>query len=385
MMPTTVWGNSARFLLVVLLCATGLSKSRADTLVETDRSTDKFSQIEPLVTAAIADGQTPGAVIVVANQTEILYARAFGHRQVQPTSEAMTLDTVFDLASITKPVATATAIMKLADRGKIDVNKKVVTYLPEFHPHEKDEILVSDLLLHMGGLVADNSLKDYREGPDLAWQRICNLKPMARRGEKFVYSDVGFIVLGKLVQKVSGVGLDEFCRREIYQPLGMQQTTFNPPAELRSRAAATEQRDGEVIKGVVHDPRAHLMGGVAGHAGLFAPAGDLVKYGRSLLDASHGESQLLSRATFDMMIQPRDILRGTRTYGWDHRSPYSSNRGERFSDQGFGHGGFTGTVLWIDPQQELIFIFLSTRLHPDGKGSINKLAGRIATLIAADQ
>jgi CubicO group peptidase (beta-lactamase class C family) len=367
---------SSRYFLLVTIAVAMSACVRAED--------NQYAGIEPLVTQAIAAGETPGAVVVVADRSEILYQRAFGDRQVEPTREPMTLETVFDLASITKPVATATSVMKLVDAGKIDVNAAVANYLPEFAAHGKDTILVSDLLLHIGGLIPDNALSDYQDGTATAWQRICELKPIAERTKKFAYTDVGFIVLGKLVERVSGRTLDEYARAEIYAPLGMTETMFNPAADLRQRAAATEQRDGHWMKGEVHDPRAYLLGGVAGHAGLFSTAGDLVKYGRAMLASKQAEG-VLSAQTFQLMTTPREIPRGTRTYGWDNLSPYSKNRGDNLSNAAFGHGGFTGTVLWIDPEKDLIFIFLGSRLHPDGKGAVNGLAGKIATLIAADQ
>ena len=224
----------------------------ADGLTATKPATKQFSSIPSLVNQAISDGQTPGAVVAVANADEVLYANAFGYRQTQPVQEAMTLDTVFDLASITKPVATATSIMVLIDQGKVDPNATVTTYLPEFAPHGKDAILVRDLLTHTGGLIPDNSLRDYRDGPAESWRRICELKPIAKRREKFAYTDVGFIVLGKLVERVSDRSLDQFARDEIFQPLGMHETGFNPAQKLRQRAAATEQREGQWMKGTKH-------------------------------------------------------------------------------------------------------------------------------------
>ena len=370
---------------LMIACAAVLCSSNAWAQLKQTDPGGQYAKIASLVEDAIAEGQTPGAVVVVAQKSDdVIYARAFGKRQVKPTAEPMTLDTVFDLASITKPVATAGSVMRLVDAGKIDVDAPVSNYLPEFSSHGKDEILVSDLLLHIGGLIPDNSIRDYQHGTADAWKRICDLKPIAARGKKFAYTDVGFIVLGKLVGRVSGKPLDEFAADEIFRPLKMDETTFNPGPELRQRAAATEQRDEKWIKGVVHDPRAYRLDGVAGHAGLFSTAADLVKFGRSLLRINSGRTDWISPATFRMMIQSRDVFRGSRTYGWDHRSPYSINRGESFSDRAFGHGGFTGTVLWIDPDKELVFIFLSTRLHPDGKGSVNRLAGQIATLIASE-
>ncbi len=349
-----------------------------------------FDAIESIVRQGIQDGQMPGAVVVIADRDRILYRRAFGQRQIEPTTEPMTLDTVFDLASLTKPVATATSVMQLIGQGLISPHQTVADYLPEFGKHGKDKITISDLLLHVGGLIPDNSLRDYRDGVDASWKNICDLKPIAVRGEKFAYTDVGFIVLGKLVERVSKQSLDQYAQQNVFTPLGMTETTFNPSADLKKRSAATEQRNGQWIKGEVHDPRAHLLEGVAGHAGLFSTADDLTQYGQQMLRIAKGEkSTPLSQATFKMMTRPRDVRRdsqiiGTRTYGWDHRSPYSSNRGDQLSDSAFGHGGFTGTVMWIDPDNDRVFLFLSNRLHPDGKGSINRLAGKIASIVGVN-
>jgi len=345
-----------------------------------DRSVTQ--QIESIVLAGIEEGQMPGAVVVVADSRQVLFQQAFGDRQVEPNHEPMTIDTLFDLASLTKPIATATSVMRLVDQGKIEVDQPVANYLPEFASHGKDAILVSDLLLHIGGLIPDNALRDYDDGPAVAWERICGLKPIAARGEKFAYTDVGFIVLGKLVERVSGKPLDQFATDEIFTPLHMHQTRFNPGDHLKRRAAPTEQRNGGWMKGEVHDPRAYRLEGVAGHAGLFSTPGDLVRYGQMMLAGGKGPSAtILSPQVFELMTQPRTIPRGSRTFGFDHQSPYSSNRGDAFSDSAFGHGGFTGTVIWIDPEKDRLFIFLSNRLHPDGKGSVNKLAGKIATLV----
>ena len=349
-----------------------------------------FDAIESIVEQGIKDGQMPGAVVVIADRKRVLYRRAFGHRQVKPTPEPMTVDTVFDLASLTKPVATATSVMKLVAEGLISPEQKVSDVLPEFGKYGKDEITIGDLLLHVGGLIPDNSLRDYRDGMKNSWKNICNLKLIADPREKFAYTDVGFIVLGKVVERVSKQPLDKYAKQHVFAPLGMSETTFNPAADLKKRTATTEQRNGHWIKGEVHDPRAHLLQGVAGHAGLFSTADDLTRYGQRMLSIAAGDHSVpFPTSTFKMMTRPRDVRRdsrtiGTRTYGWDHRSPYSSNRGEQLSDSAFGHGGFTGTVMWIDPESERVFIFLSNRLHPDGKGSVNRLAGEIASIVGAN-
>lgn len=332
-----------------------------------------------LLEDAIDDGQMAGAVVMMSRKGELVYSTAVGDAQVEPQRRPMQLDTVFDLASLTKPVATATSVMCLVDQGKLDIDTKIATQFPEFAEQGKQDITVEDLLLHRGGLIADNSLRDYSDDQQQNWTNICSLKPLAKPGERFVYSDVGFIVLGKVVEHVSGQTLDAFSKQAIYTPLKMTETGFNPPMPRQQRAAATEQQDGKWLVGQVHDPRAARMNGVAGHAGLFSTAADLVRFGEALCRGGAGpDARILSEETVALMTQPRQVPRGTRGYGWDVQSPYSSNRAEGYSDAAFGHGGFTGTVLWIDPQQQVVFVFLSNRLHPDGKGSVNKLAAQVA-------
>lgn len=340
------------------------------------------AEIDRIVKEGLAEGQMAGAVVVAASSTEILFADAYGHRQLEPQTKPMTLETLFDLASITKPVATACSVMKLVELGEVDPDAPVARYLPEFASGGKDAVTVTDLLLHQGGLIPDNALGDYDDGPGVAWERICALELTHAPGESFVYSDVGFIVLGKLVERVSGQRLDRFTAERLFKPLAMDETGFNPPPELARRAAATERRDGQWMVGEVHDPRAFRLDGVAGHAGLFSTAGDLVTFGRMLLgDGAEEGTRVLAAETVREMQKPRKISRGRRALGWDVRSPYSSNRGETLSQAAFGHGGFTGTVFWIDTQRDLVFVFLSNRLHPDGEGRVNRLAGRIATLL----
>ena len=181
---------------------------------------------------------------------------------------------------------------------------------------------------------------------------------------------------------MSGQTLDVFAAEQVFRPLGMMETTYNPGPDLSARAAPTERRGDDWMRGEVHDPRAFRLGGVAGHAGLFSTAGDLVTYGQMMLQQGQsGAAKILSPRAFSMMTRPREIPRGTRTFGWDHRTGYSRNRGKSLSESAFGHGGFTGTVIWIDPEKQLVFVFLSNRLHPDGKGTVNGLAGEIATLV----
>jgi CubicO group peptidase (beta-lactamase class C family) len=366
----------AHHLLVIAACLVLSPAARA----EPDAP---FANIESMVQRAIEQGDLPGAVVCFADAKNIRYLRAIGDRRVEPERVAMTTDTVFDLASITKPVATATSVAMLCQTGKLRYSDRVAEHLPAFSGHGKENITVRQCLLHTSGLIPDNALSDY-DGTDAEqWQRICDLKLRTPPGEAFSYSDVGFIVLGKLVQKLGGTPLDRFATEQIFQPLRMNETMFNPTPELAARAAPTEKQGDRWLCGTVHDPRAARMDGVAGHAGLFSTADDLVVYSQHLLKALRGKSDVMKAETVRAMTAAHEVPRGTRTPGWDHQSPYSRNRGSELSDAAFGHGGFTGTVLWIDPDKELIFIFLSSRLHPDGKGSVNSLAGQIVSEVAA--
>ncbi len=343
-----------------------------------------LDRIDDIVAEQIERKKLPGCVVLIGRQGKIAFARAYGHRRLMPSPEEMTLDTVFDMASITKPTATATSIMLLVERGKIRLRAPVVEYIPEFAPHGKHRITIEDLLTHRGGLLPDNALADYQHGTDEAWRRIWNLDLRSPVGEKFIYTDVGFLVLGEVVRRVSGQNVAEFAKANIYTPLGMNDTGYLPDEARRARAATTEQRDGEWLRGVVHDPRAALLEGVAGHAGLFSTADDMARYANMMLSGGIvDETQVLSQFTIAEMTRPRDVAGHRRGLGWDMRSKYSSNRGELNSTRAFGHGGFTGTAMWIDPELDLFVIFLSNRVHPDGKGSVNPLAGRIGTIAAA--
>jgi uncharacterized protein YbbC (DUF1343 family)/CubicO group peptidase (beta-lactamase class C family) len=310
----------------------------------------------------------------------------------------MTTDTVFDMASITKPVATATSIMLLIERGQLKLNQRVADIIPEFAAKGKDAITIYDLLTHQSGLLPDNSVKDYEDGRETAIKKICDLSLQAPTGTRFIYSDVNFITLGEIIQRVSGKSVHEFSQENIFRPLGMGETGYLPREELKKRSAPTEQRDGAWIQGDVHDPRAWLLGGVAGHAGLFSTAEDLAVYAQMMIGGGqYNGVRVLAPQTVATMTRGYRILGGSRStmeglppnppvylrgLGWDKRSGYSSNRGELMTDSAFGHGGFTGTVLWIDPELELFVVFLSNRVHPDGKGLVNPLAGRIGTVAA---
>ncbi len=362
-----------------------------------------FAPIGPLVEAAIARHELPGAVVLVGRGDAIVYHGAFGQRAVAPAPEPMTENTIFDLASLTKVVATTTSVMKLVEEGRIRLNEPISQFIPEFARYGKGGIQIRHLLTHTSGLRPDLELDVEFHGADEAIRRAIDEVPTAQPGERFVYSDINFFLLGDIVRRVSGERLDRYAKQEIFDPLGMTETTFLPPDSWRSRIAPTEActtlawpcpstglGPGGVIvpflRGVVHDPTARRMDGVAGHAGLFSTAADLSRFCRMLLGGGRlGAARILAPATVARMTSPSTPpeMRAVRGLGWDIDSPYSSNRGELFPIGSFGHTGFTGTSLWLDPGTKSYVIFLSNRVHPDGKGDVTPLRSRIATVAAA--
>ncbi len=345
---------------------------------------ERLAKIDFVVQRGLDRNSMPGAVVLVGYQGRIVFLKAYGYRQLQPEKAVMTTDTVFDMASLTKPVATATSVMQLVEQGKINLDDPVSRYIPPFAANGKQAVTIYQLLTHQGGLIPDNSIKDYQDGPAKAMERIYALKLYYKPGTRFVYTDVGFILLAEIVKRVSGMSIHEYSRKNIFQQLGMKETGFLPAPELKKRAVTTQQRENRWMQGEVHDPRAYRLGGVAGHAGLFSTAEDLAVYSQAMLNRGCYQSvRILKPSTVKLMTRGYAVQDVVRGLGWDVLSRYSSNRGDLFSHRAFGHGGFTGTSLWIDPEQDLFVIFLSNRVHPDGKGSINSLAGRIGTIAAA--
>ena len=366
----------------------------ASVSAELDRT--RLARIDTLVEAAIRDGRLPGAVVVVGHAGEIVYERAFGARAVDGPTEAMTPDTIFDLASLTKVVATTTSVMILVEEGRLRLRDRVATYLPEFASHGKDRITVEHLLTHVSGLRPDLPLEEVFEGAATAIARAADEVPEAGPGERFVYSDINFFVLGEIVRRVTGQTLEEFARDRIFRPLGMRDTGFNPPSSLRPRIAPTEPcaplawpcgGDGAVmLRGRVHDPTARRMGGVAGHAGLFSTVGDLALFCRMLLgDGTLDDVRILAPLTVARMtrVSTPPHMADRRGLGWDLDSRFSSNRGDLFGFGSYGHTGFTGTSLWLDPASDTFVVFLSSRLHPSGAGDVTALRGRVATVVAS--
>jgi len=345
---------------------------------------DRLKSIDTSVEAAIKRGDCPGAVVLVVHDDEVVFRKAFGHRSLQPEKQAMTVDIVFDLASLTKPIATAASIFVLIEQGKIRLSEKVAAYWPEFAANNKDAVTVEHLLLHTSGLLADNALADYKTGKADAMKKIAALPLEAEPGKRFRYSDVGFIVLGVLVERVTGKNVHEFSKTHVFDPLTMADTSYLPSKKLKARCAPTGKRDGNWLVGEVHDPRAAAMGGVAGHAGLFGTADDLARFARMLLRGGELDGKrVLSRESVRLMTAPMEVPGGKRSRGWDVDTGFSSPRGELFAKgEGFGHTGFTGTSLWIDPRSKTAIIILTNRVHISEKVQVTSLRREIATIVA---
>jgi uncharacterized protein YbbC (DUF1343 family)/CubicO group peptidase (beta-lactamase class C family) len=377
------------FVLAVILIGVSLAPARGEQPAPAPGA--RFRPIDQAVERAIGRGELPGAVVLVEQRGQVVFRRAYGLRSKLPAERPMTVDTIFDLASLTKPVATATSILMLVEQGKLRLGDRVAQYLPPFAQNGKEAVTVEQLLLHTSGLVADNPVSDYQDGRQRAFERIYQLSPANPPGTRFTYSDVNFLVLGEMVEKLSGQRLDHFASEHIFKPLGMKDTGFQPlereaGADLfRERLAPTEERNGRWLQGEVHDPRAFLLGGVAGHAGLFSTADDLALYTQMLLDGGTCKGhRILSPLGVRLMTTPRSVPGGLRAYGWDVQTSFSSNRGELFpAGQSFGHTGFTGTSIWIDPGIQAAVIVLSNRVHPKARTNINRLRGEIATIAAA--
>jgi CubicO group peptidase (beta-lactamase class C family) len=348
----------------------------------------QLNHIDEAVAASIKAGETPGAVVLVARHGKIGYWRAFGNRALQPQIEPMTPDTIFDMASLTKVVATTPAFMLMIQNGLVRTGDRVKRFLPLFAGGGKDEITVRELLTHFSGLPPDFDLSKSWEGHDAAFEELWRLPTQAQPGKDFVYSDLNFITLAEIIRVVSGRSVDVLARQEVFEPLGMTETTFNPPASWIPRIAPTEPRDSSLrylkgssaystlpLRGEVHDPTAWRMGGVAGHAGLFSSARD---------HGSYRGKPVLAPTTVQAMTSPQSPPGATslRGFGWDIDTAYSAPKGDLFGG-GFGHTGFTGTSLWIHPPTGTFVIILANRLHPDGKGDVTHLRAVIANIVAA--
>jgi len=397
----------AAFAIVVAIPAhkTSSAQSPSGNTLSSGFDVNALNRIDVVVAEDIAAKQLPGAVIVVGRGDSVVFRRAYGQRAVQPAAEAMTLDTIFDLASLTKVVATTPSVMMLVEQGRIRLTDPVASFIPEFAKYGKDRVTVRDLMTHMSGLRPDVDVSfdwvGYEEGIRLATEEILTQPP----GRRFVYSDINYFLLAEIVARVSKQPFAEFVQQHLFKPLGMRDTMFVPQPALVPRIAPTqfctqygwpcEGPDMKMLRGVVHDPTARRMGGVAGHAGLFSTAADLTLYARMLLNGGAvGATRVLAPLTVARMTSPATPVTeaNVRGLGWDLDSSYSANRGELLPVGSFGHTGFTGTSIWIDPATRVFVIFLSNRVHPDGRGGrgptqtpsdVTPLRARIATIVAS--
>ena len=343
--------------------------------------------LDRAVNDAIAQKRLPGAVLLVGHDGQVVYEKAYGRRAEVPAPEAMTTDTIFDLASLTKVVATTSSLMKLFEQGKFRLNDKVTDYIPEFQGGKSD-ITIRNLLTHFSGLKPDVPLEPVWSGYDTGIKLATTDPPAGPPTARFVYSDINFELLGEIVHRISGQSLADYARQNIFLPIGMKETMFQPPASLIPRIAPTERvnKTGPPLRGVVHDPTARYMGGVAGHAGLFSTAADLSRFAQMMINGGELDGvRILSPLTIQKFTEPQSppdqpILRGL---GWDIDSQYSANRGELFPIGSYGHTGFTGTSLWIDPSTKSYVILLANAVHPNGRPPVTPLRAKVATIAAA--
>lgn len=371
-------------------------------------SAEKLNQIDALVTKDIADKKFPGAVVVIGHKGKIVYRKAFGNRALVPNVEKMTIDTIFDIASLTKVVATTTSIMMLVERGQIRLNDTIGKFIPEIEDENVKKITIQQLMTHVSGFAPDFDLQKKWTGRDGMLDALYKEKLRQPSGTKFVYSDINFIVLGEIVQRATYIELGYFPREEIFEKIGMKVTGFRStenraktPSVSITDIAPTENikgqqsylggefdgKDGDkILRGQVHDPTAYRMGGVAGHAGLFSTGDDLARFCQMLLNGGILDGKrILSAATVSRMTAPIVVSEdgATRGLGWDINTAFSSNRGELFPLGSFGHTGFTGTSIWIDRVSQTFVVFLSNRVHPDGKGDVTATRAKVATIAAS--
>jgi uncharacterized protein YbbC (DUF1343 family)/CubicO group peptidase (beta-lactamase class C family) len=374
---------------------------------------DRLAFIDKAVGAAVERKETPGAVVLVARRGGVVWRKAYGARALVPAREEMTADTVFDLASLTKVVATATSVMILVERGRVRLADPVSLYIPELKGEGREKVTIEHLLTHRSGYAPDFDLSEQWSGYDEMLKRLYVEPLRSAPGARFVYSDINYITLGEVVRRASGQTLDVFASENIFKPLGMKDTGFRPigagastatnlnDKSYLSRIAPTESvrgmksylggagsqgQDGaRVLRGEVHDPTSNRMGGVAGHAGLFSTADDLAVFCQMIMNGGeYNGARILSPLGVAEMTRPRQVTEdgGARGLGWDVNTSFSSNRGDLFPVGSFGHTGFTGTSVWIDPASETFVVFLSNRVHPDGKGDVGPLRARVANIVA---
>lgn len=394
----------SRILAIFLFIVIGGSLSsaqRRDAATARSPLSARLSGLDSIMQAAVAHDEIPGGVLLVSHRGRVIYRKAFGERALVPHREKMTVNTIFDLASLTKLFATTPSIMRLLEEGKIRLNDPLVKYMPEFAPNGKDQITIRMLLTHTSGLAPDPPLSAALAGEDALMQEIDSETLMAPPGDRFIYSDTNFILLGELVKRITGKRLDEYTEENFYRPMHMTHTRFLPPAAWIPEIAPTEEVDlppgakaglglGHVLRGVVHDPRSRAIGGVAGHAGLFSDVDDMAIFCRMMLDGGRVRvggvtRRIFSAATVHKMTTPQTPpwSPNIRGLGWDIDTAYSAPRGDLFTLGSYGHTGFTGTSVWIDPASETFVILLTNAVHPYERPAISSLRSKIATAVAA--
>jgi uncharacterized protein YbbC (DUF1343 family)/CubicO group peptidase (beta-lactamase class C family) len=372
---SAAWGMLALFLLIPFK------------LSAQQQPSPNFSSIDRIMATALEAHDVPGAVIVIGHDGHIVFHKAYGDRSYIPTSVPMTENTIFDMASMTKVMATTTAAMQLYEQGRFRLNDPVSEYLPAFAANGKEDITIRQVMTHYSGLPPDLDLTHPWSGKQTAYDMAFALKPDHPAGVSFVYSDINFITMGALVEKLSGMPLNVYVQKYVFGPLAMHHTSFLPPASWRDDIAPTQYDENHhMLLGVVNDPTSRRMGGVAGHAGLFSTAGDVSIFAQNLLDLLAGRPSKfpLNRLTAEKMTTPQTPPNATalRGLGWDIESPFSGNRGELFPVGSFGHTGWTGTDIWMDPWSDSYVIFLSNRTYPNGGGHTIALEGQIANAAA---
>jgi CubicO group peptidase (beta-lactamase class C family) len=344
---------------------------------------DKLAAMDTSIEIAIANHQCPGGVLWLEHDG-VAYHKAYGHRALVPRAEPMTEDTIFDMASLTKVMATTPAIMLLIERGQVQLDAPVCAYIPEFKGQGRERITIRELLTHTSGLPPDLETNEWH-GYTTAIKKACSIKLESPPGTAFKYSDINFILLGEIVRRVAKMPLQDFVQREIYGPLKMNDTSFLPPKSKLPRIAPTEVINGKPLRGIVDDPTARRMGGVAGDAGLFSTAHDLARYAGMMLNLGELDGvRIFQPRTIKLMTTPQmppgvKVLHGL---GWDIDSPYSGPRGNLFPIGSYGHTGWTGTSIWIDPSSKTFVIFLSNRNHPTDAGNVLPLRRELGTLAA---
>jgi len=394
------WENNlAKIFSIILLIFLAYSfLSPALTKPETvGLSSERLKLLDQFLVDCIQQKYFPGAVVIVGRHDRIVFRQAYGQAQWVPKPRPLKIDMLFDLASLTKPIATATSIMILVERGKLSLHDKVRDYVPEFSVYEDEkgqegeETRLWHLLTHTSGLPAYTNAEEVARlygspcPTETLVKHIASLKKEFPPGKAFRYSCLGYITLAYIIQKITGKDIATFARENIFLPLGMKKTFFNPPPELKDQCVATEVIDGKPLIGTVHDPLARLQGGISGNAGLFSTADDLALFARMMLNQGELDGhRILSPLSVRRMteIYPEVLFSG-RGLGWDINSPYSTNRGDLFGRTSYGHTGYTGTSIWIDPETKTFIIFLTNRVHPDDKGVIIPVRSRVANLVAA--